>query len=183
MLGQELGGKQSISAKGSSCKDDPFAKEKGKVGSKDSEAQLKGSALKSGSKKLWNALLPPSYGCRQGGPSQCEPLTLERPLLASDDLPKEDSFEVGTQLDRCFSASPSRSSGFRKSCSGKGMSSTRGDADQRSLLKAHFLSNEKEKLCNFSKGEDRTGLKGFVGFPYRGSSVMAFPSYPITREK
>ena len=99
MLGQELGGKQPISAKGSSRRDDPSAKGKNKVGSKDSEAQLRGSALKSGSKKLWNALPPQSYGCRQGGRSRSEPLMLERPLSVSNALPKENAFKAGTQLD------------------------------------------------------------------------------------
>ncbi|RVW54473.1 Protein suppressor of K(+) transport growth defect 1 [Vitis vinifera] len=122
-----------------------------------SEAQSRGSVLKCGSKKLWNALFPPSSGCRQGGQIRSEPLTLERPLLASDDLPKEDSFEVGTQWERSFSASPSRSSGSRKRCfrDWEGMSPPSGDADRRSILKAPFLSKGKEKLHNFSKGEDR----------------------------
>ncbi|RVW67440.1 putative mitochondrial protein [Vitis vinifera] len=53
------------------------------------------------------------------GSKQCEPLTLERPLSISDAFPKEDAFEAGTQLDRCFSASPSRLSGFRKVVPGK----------------------------------------------------------------
>ena len=115
-----MGGKQPISTKGSLRRDDPFAKGKGKVGYEASEAQSRGSVLKCGSKKLWNALFPPSSGCRQGGRSPSEPLTLERLSLASDDLPKEDSFEVGTQLERSFSASPSRSSGSRKRCLGIG---------------------------------------------------------------
>ena len=59
----------------------------------------------------------------------------------------------------------------------------RGDAYQRSLLKAPFLSKGKEKPHNFSKDEDKAGLKGFVGFPHRGSSVTTFLSYPATREK
>ena len=66
-MGQELGGKQPISMKGSLRRDDPSAKGKGKVGSGAFEDQLRGSALKCGSKKLWNALLPSSSGCRQGG--------------------------------------------------------------------------------------------------------------------
>ena len=52
--------------------------------------------------------------------------------------------------------------------------------DQRSILKALFLSKGKEKLPNFSKGEDKAGFKGFH---HRGSSVTVFPSYPVTREK
>ena len=63
------------------------------------------------------------------------------------------------------------------------MSPPSGDADQRSILKALFLSKGKDKLPNFSKGEDRAGFKGFAGFPHRGSSVAVFPSYPVTREK
>ncbi|XP_034687737.1 uncharacterized protein LOC117916043 [Vitis riparia] len=112
-------------------------------------------------------------------------LTLERPSLASNDLPKEDSFEVGTQLERSFNASPSHLSGSRKRCFGdwEGTSPPSGDADRRSILKAPFLSKGKEKLRNFSKGEDRAGFKGFAGFPHRGSSVAVFPSYPVTREK
>ena len=164
-----MGGKQPISAKGSLRRDDPFAKGKGKVGYEASEAQSRGSVLKCGSKKLWNALFPPSSGCRQGGRSPSEPLTLERLSLASDDLPKEDSFEVGTQWERSFSASPSRSSGSRKRCfrDWEGMSPPSGDADRRSILKAPFLSKGKEKLHNFSKGEDRAGFKGFAGFPHQ----------------
>ena len=55
--------------------------------------------LKCGSKKLWNVLFPPSFGCRQGGRNRSEPLTLERSLSFCDALPKEDAFEVGTQLE------------------------------------------------------------------------------------
>ncbi|RVW35159.1 hypothetical protein CK203_085891 [Vitis vinifera] len=155
-----MGGRQPIFAKGSLRRDYPYAKGNGKVGSKAFEAQLRGSVLKCGSKKLWNSLFPLSSGCRQGGRSRSEPLTLERP-----------------------SASPSRSSGSRKRCSGEGTSPPSGDADQRSILKAPFLSKGKEKLCNSSKGEDKAGFKGFAGFPHCGSSVAVFPSYPVTREK
>ena len=98
-MGQELGGKQPSFAKGSLRRDDPFAKGKEKVGSEVSEAQLRGSMLKCGSKKLWNVLFPPSFGCRQGGRNRSEPLTLERLLSFCDALPKEDAFEVGTQLE------------------------------------------------------------------------------------
>nr|CAN82412.1 hypothetical protein VITISV_039149 [Vitis vinifera] len=166
-MGQELGGKQPSFAKGSLRRDDPFAKGKEKVGSEVSEAQLRGSMLKCGSKKLWNVLFPPSFGCRQGGRNRSEPLTLERLLSFCDALPKEDAFEVS------------------KRCSGEGTSPTRGDADdhQRSHLKAPFLSKGKEKMRKFSEGEDKANLKGFVGFPHRGSSVTVFPSYPVTREK
>ena len=183
LLGQDLGGNQAFFAKGPLHSVDISAKGKAKVDSKDSEAQLRGSTLKCGSNKLWNALLPPSLGCRQGGRSRSEPLTIERSLLVCDALPMEDDFEAGTQLDQCFSASPRHSSGFRKKCFEKGMLPTRGDADQRTLLIAHFLSKGKEKMCNFSKGEDGAGIKGFVGCPHCGSSVTVFPYFPATREK
>ena len=98
-MGQELGGKQPSFAKGSLCRDDPSAKGKEKVGSEVSEAQLRGSTLKCGSKKLWNVLFPPSFGCRQGGRNRSEPLTLEKSLSFCDALPKEDAFEAGTQLE------------------------------------------------------------------------------------
>ncbi|KAL6326022.1 hypothetical protein AAG906_038514 [Vitis piasezkii] len=98
--------------------------------------------------------------------------------------PKDDAFEAGTQMERRFSASP-RSSGFRKSCSGEGASSIRGDTDnqQRSSLKASIHSKGKEKLRKSSNIEDRVGSKGFEGFIHRDSSVMVFPSSPVTREK
>ena len=51
-LGQQMGGKQPISEKGSSCKEDLSAKGKGKLGSEVSKTQMRGSALKFGSKKL-----------------------------------------------------------------------------------------------------------------------------------
>ena len=94
-----MGSKQPISTNDSLRKDDPSAKGKGKVGSEVSEAQLRGSTLKCGSKKLWNVLFPPSFGCRQGGRNRSEPLTLEKSLSFCDALPKEDAFEVGTQLE------------------------------------------------------------------------------------
>ena len=183
-----MGSKQPISTNDSLRKDDPSAKGKRKVGSEVSEAQLKGSALKCGSKKLWNALFSPSSGSRQGGRSRSEPLTLERPLSDCDALPNEDAFEAGTQLDRSFSASPitfCHSSGFRKRCFGEGTSSTRGDVEhkQRSHFKAPFLSKGKEKLHKLSKSEDIAGFKGFAGFAHHGSSVTVFPSNPITRAK
>ncbi|RVX19963.1 hypothetical protein CK203_004920 [Vitis vinifera] len=138
VVGPRNGRQTTISTKGSLRRDDPFAKGKGKVGYEASEAQSRGSVLKCGSKKLWNALFPPSSGCRQGGRSPSEPLTLERLSLASDDLPKEDSFEVGTQLERSFSASPSRSSGSRKGVWGLGRNVAakwrRGSKSSLSLL-------------------------------------------------
>ena len=105
-LGQDLGGKQPISMKGSLRRKDFSAKGKEKVGSEVSEAQLRGSALKCGSKKLWNALFPPSSGSRRGIRSRSEPLTLEKSSLDCNVFPKEDAFEAGTQLERRFSGSP-----------------------------------------------------------------------------
>ena len=60
---------------------------------------------------------------------------------------------------RRFSSSPltfSRPLGFRRSCSGEGVLSTRGDADnqQRSYLKASIQSKGKAKLCKLSNGVD-----------------------------
>ena len=140
-LGQDLGGKQPISVKGSLRRKDFSAKGKEKVGSEVSEAQLRGSALKCGSKKLWNALFPPSSGSRRGIRRSSEPLTLEKSSLDCDVFPKEDAFEAGTQLERRFSGSQitfSHSSRFRKGCSGEGTSSLRGNADnhQRFHLKS-----------------------------------------------
>ena len=98
--------------------------------------------------------------------------------------PKDDAFKVGTQMERRFSASP-RSSGFWKSCSGKGASLTRGAANnqQRSSLKPSIHSKGKEKLRKSSNVEDKVGFKGFEGFINRGSSVMVFPYSLVTREK
>ena len=112
LLGQDLGGNQAFFAKGPLHSVDLSAKGKAKVDSEDSEVQLRGSALKCDSKKLWNALLPPSPGCRQGGRSRSKPLTIERSLSVSDALPMEDDSKAGTKLDQCFSASPRHSSGF-----------------------------------------------------------------------
>jgi len=58
-------------------------------------------------------------------------------------------------LERSFSASLIRLLGSPKRCSGdwEGTSPPSGDEDQRSILKAPFLSKGKEKLRNFSKGE------------------------------
>ena len=112
MLGRDLGGNQAFFAKGPLHNVDLFAKGKMKVDSEDAEAQLRGSALKCGSKKLWSVLLPLSPGCQQGGRSRSKPLTFERVQSVSDAFPMEDVFEVGTQLDQRFIASPKRSSGF-----------------------------------------------------------------------
>ena len=113
---------------------------------------------------------------------------LENPSLDCNALPKEVAFEEGTQLERSFNANPinfSRSSGFQKRCFEEGTSSTREDADnhQRFHLNASILSKGKEKLRKFSKDEDRVDSKGFKGFVHRGSSVMVFPTSPVTREK
>nr|CAN67046.1 hypothetical protein VITISV_001151 [Vitis vinifera] len=75
---------------------------------------------------------------------------------------KDIAFEEGTQMVRRFSSSPltfSRPLGFRRSCSGEGVLSTRGDADnqQRSYLKASIQSKGKAKLCKLSND--------FVGNP------------------
>ena len=73
-------------------------------------------------------------------------------------------------MERGFSACPltcCRSSGFRKKCSGKRASSSRGDAVLR-------------KSPNV---EDRASYKGRMGFDHRGSLVTIFPSIPVIREK
>ena len=180
-----MGRKQPISEKGSLRREDSSAMGKGKSVSKVSISQLRGSAMKFGSKKLWTTLIPSISGCRQGVRSRSEPLMHEKPSSDCDALPKEAAFEAGTQMDRRFNASPltfSRSSKFRKRCSGKGASSKREDADnqQRSSLKASILSKGKEKLHKSSNIEDRVGSKGFV---HRGSSITVFRSNPIIREK
>ena len=178
-----MGRKQPISEKGSLRREDSSAMGKGKSVSKVSISQLRGSAMKFGSKKLWTTLIPSISGCRQGVRSRSKPLMHEKPSSDCDALPKEDAFEAGTQMDRRFNASPlTLSSKFRKRCSGKGASSKREDADnqQRSSLKASILSKGKEKLHKSSNIEDRVGSKGFV---HRGSSITVFRSNPIIREK
>ncbi|RVW89628.1 hypothetical protein CK203_036367 [Vitis vinifera] len=163
-LGQEMGGKQPIFEKGSLCREDSFAMGKGKSVLKVSVSQLRGVQ------------------------SRSEPLTHEIPSSDFVAPPKGNAFEAGTQLERRFSASPltfSRSSGFRKSCSGERASSRRGDMDnqQRSSLKASRHSKGKEKLHKSSNVEDRAVSEGFGGFVHRDSSVMVFPSNPVIREK
>ena len=91
-------------------------------------------------------------------------------------------------MERRFSASPltfSRSSGFRKSCSGEKASLRRRDTDnqQRSSLKASIYSKGKEKLHKSSNVEDKAVFEGFRGFVHHDSLVMVFPSNPVTREK
>lgn len=108
---------------------------------------------------------------------------IEKSLSVSDVLPMEDDSETGTQLDQCFSVSPSRSSRFRKRYSEEGTSPTRENADQRPLLRVPFLTKGKEKMRNFSKGKNGAGIKDFVGCPHRRSSITVFPSYPVTRRK
>ena len=187
-LGQEMGGKQPIFEKGSLRREDSFAMGEGKSVSKVSVSQLRGSATKFGSKKLWTTLIPPISGCRQGVQSRSEPLTHEIPSSDFVAPPKGNAFEAGTQLERRFSASPltfSRSSGFRKSCSGEKASLRRRDTDnqQRSSLKASIYSKGKEKLHKSSNVEDKAVFEGFRGFVHHDSLVMVFPSNPVTREK
>ena len=98
LLGQELGDNQDRYSKGPLHKAILSAKGKAKAGHEDSKNQQKGSALKCGSKKLWNALFPSSSVCQQGDRSRSEPLTTERSTPVSDTLPLEDVPEAGTQL-------------------------------------------------------------------------------------
>ncbi|RVW66743.1 hypothetical protein CK203_063543 [Vitis vinifera] len=77
---------------------EPILLGKVKSGHEDPENQQRDSAMKRGSRKLWNALLPSSSVCRQGDRSRSEPLTTERSTLLSDTLLMEDGFEAGTQL-------------------------------------------------------------------------------------
>ena len=53
-----MGRKQPISEKGSLRREDSSAMGKGKSVSKVSISQLRGSAMKFGSKKLWTTLIP-----------------------------------------------------------------------------------------------------------------------------
>ncbi|RVW33138.1 hypothetical protein CK203_094827 [Vitis vinifera] len=98
VLGQEKEGKQDRFSKGPSHRATHSAKGKATVGYEDSENQRRGSAVKCGSKKLWNVLLPSSSACRQGDRSRREPLTTERSPPGSNTLPLEDASEAGTQL-------------------------------------------------------------------------------------
>ncbi|RVW19586.1 hypothetical protein CK203_115950 [Vitis vinifera] len=68
---------------------------KGKGVSNDHDVQTRGSVkkeVKSGSKKLWTTLFPPSSDRRQGSRSHSEPLLLRKPLSDSEELPKEEAF-------------------------------------------------------------------------------------------
>ena len=125
--------------------------------------------MKCGLKKLWNVLIPSSSTCRQGDRSRREPLTTERSLSGSDTLPLEDVFEARTQLVQ--------------GCYEEGTTPTKENAKQMNILKAPFLSKEKEKMRNIAIGGDGAGFKGFVGCSHSGSSVSDHPSYPANREK
>ncbi|RVW97613.1 hypothetical protein CK203_046533 [Vitis vinifera] len=167
-LGQEMGGKQDKFSKGPSHRATHSAKGKAKVGYEESENQQRGFAVKCGSKMLWNVLLPSSSACRQGDRSRREPLTTERSPTGSDTLPLEDTSEAGTQLVQ--------------GCSEEGMTPTKEIVEQRNILRAPFMSKEKEKTRNIAIGKDRAGVKGFVGCSHSGSSVSDHP-YPANREK
>ena len=65
----------------------------------------------------------------------------------------------------------------------EGTTSTKGNVEQRNLLRAPFLSKGKEKMRNIAIGEDGAGVKAFVGCSHSGSSVSDHPSYPANREK
>ena len=125
--------------------------------------------MKCGLKKLWNVLIPSSSTCRQGDRSQREPLTTERSLSGSDTLPLEDVFEARTQLVQ--------------GCYEEGTTPTKENAKQMNILKAPFLSKEKEKMRNIAIGGDEAGFTGFVGCFHSGSSVSDHPSYPTNRRK
>ena len=60
-LGQGMGGKQPISEKGSIRREDSSVMGKGKSISEVSVSQLRGSATKFGSKKLWYSLSKDSF--------------------------------------------------------------------------------------------------------------------------
>ena len=168
-LGQEMGGKQDRLSKGPSHRATHSAKGKAKVGYEESENQRRGFAVKCGSKKLWNVLLPSSSACRQGDRSRGEPLTTERSPTGSDTLPLEEASEAGSQLVQ--------------GCSEEGTTPTEEIEEQRNILRAPFMSKEKEKMRNNAIGEDRAGVKGFAGYPHSGSSVSDHPSYPANKEK
>ena len=95
---------------------------KGNFVSKVPDVQTRGSAnkeVKFGSKKLWTTLFPPSFDRLQGHRSRGEPLMHVKPSSDSEESPKEEAFEAGSQLERGFNASPlmfCRSSGFQKRC-------------------------------------------------------------------
>ena len=168
-MGQELGGKQDRLSKGPSHRATHSAKGKAKVGYEESENQRRGSTVKCGSKKLWNVLLPSSSACRQGDRSRGEPFMTERSPTGSDTLPLEEAAEAGSQLFQ--------------GCSEEGTTPTEEIAEQRNILKAPFMSKEKEKMRNNAIRENGAGVKGFAGYSRSGSSVSDHPSYPANREK
>ena len=137
LLGQEKGDHQDRQSKGPFHSAYLSAKGKAKSGHEDPENQQRDSAMKRGSRKLWNALLPSSSVCRQWDRSRSEPLTTERSTLLSDTLPMEDGFEAGTQLVQ--------------GCSEEGMTLTKEHAEQRNFLRAACLSKGKEKMHNIAK--------------------------------
>ena len=137
MLGQEKGDHQDRQLKGPFHSAYLSAKGKAKSGHEDPENQQRDSAMKRGSRKLWNALLPSSSVCRQWDRSRSEPLTTERSTLLSDTLPMEDGFEAGTQLVQ--------------GCSEEGTTLTKEHAEQRNFLRAACLSKGKEKMRNIAK--------------------------------
>ncbi|KAL6321948.1 hypothetical protein AAG906_035857 [Vitis piasezkii] len=164
-----MGGKQDRLSKGPSHRATHSAKGKEKVGYEESENQRRGFVVKCGSKKLWNVLLPSSSACRQGDRSRGEPLTTERSPIGSDTLPLEEASEAGLQLVQ--------------GCSEEGTTPTEEIAEQRNILRAPFMSKEKEKMCINAIGEDGAGVKGFAGYSHSGSSVSDHPSYPANKEK
>ena len=187
-LGQELGRNQPNFGKGSLRKEDTSTKGKGKSISEDSSSKMRGSTTKFGSKKLWTNLNPLTSSCRQEVRKRSEPLMQAIPSSDFVAPPKDIAFKVGTQMVRRYSLSPlifSLPLGFRRSCSGEGASSTRGNADnqQRYSLKASIHSKGKAKLCKFSNVVDRVDFEGFGGSAHCGFSVLVFPSSPVTREK
>ena len=167
-LGQEMGDKQDRLSKGPSHRATHSTKGKEKVGYEESENQRRGFAVKCGSNKLWNVLLPSSSAYRQGDRSRGEPLTTERLPIGSDTLPLEETSKAGLQLVQ--------------GCSDEGTTPTEEIAEQRNILRASFMSKEKEKMCINAIGEDGAGVKVFAGYSHSGFSVSDHP-YLANREK
>ena len=146
---------------------------KEKCVSEVSDVQPRGSPInevKFGSKTLWTTIFPPSFDRWQGFRSRSEPLMHKKPSSNCEATPKKKAFEVGSQLEWGFSASPlnfCRSLGYRKRCSGERASSLR----------------EVEVLRKPSNNEDKKRFLGHVGFDHRGSSNTVFPSNIIIRGK
>ena len=66
-----------------------------------------------------------------------------KPSSDSEESPKEEAFEAGSQLERGFNASPPifcRSSRIRKRCSGEGTLSSRGEV----ALRKPYFDEDKE---------------------------------------